>query len=272
MWYSWLWMRRVLWKLKWLLWLVICSCQCSYVTPDPCSLGVVFVLGEWGMWFNPLTAKSFHRTNCLKYLGCWEVNWLLVNVILPRCGPQRKHCLQQVLYCCLLIRCCECVHTAQSPSNADLENTAYSVVASVICCRGNVFIVLLPSNNRLYSFHYSGFRHMSHRHTLWKHKMVWDIGFWQQTLWSLLFSRTPCCLVHCRQSRRLLLIHTNLLPSKRRYQCTRLHWATITYIFVSIGDRRLFAIHFNILQLQLGHLRHKFSWLLLTMTDSWIDV
>jgi hypothetical protein len=88
-----------------------------------------------------------------------------------------------------------------------------------------------------------------------KQKTLWDIDFWQQTLWSLLFPRGPCCPVHCCQCCRPLIIDRKLLHSKRRYQCTRLHGATVTHIFVTAGDKGSFAIHLNMLQLQLCHHR-----------------
>jgi hypothetical protein len=44
------------------------------VVTGPYSLGMVFVLGEWGLWCNPLTAKCLHGTDCLKCQGCCGVH------------------------------------------------------------------------------------------------------------------------------------------------------------------------------------------------------
>jgi hypothetical protein len=151
------------------------------------------------------------------------------------------------------------------PSNGDLENTAYPVLGSVsfvaetcLPCRCLATIVLVVPLFRL-SLSYHTIISYGNRKSCAKR-----VGFWQQTLWSSLFSRTTCCLVHCCQFCRILRIDMNLLHSKCRYQCTRLHRDTVTYILLSVGDKGSFAIHFNILQVQLGHIGHQFSWLLVT--------
>jgi hypothetical protein len=83
-----------------------------------------------------------------------------VHVILPRRGPHRKQCLQEVLHCCLLISCYGNVITVQLPSNGDLENTAYSVVASVsvvaescLPCRCLAIIASTPSSVSSFRYH-----------------------------------------------------------------------------------------------------------------------
>lgn len=91
-----------------------------------------------------------------------------------------------------------------------------------ISCRGNVFAVPLPSNNRLYVLHYSAFRHHVTLSYLMETQNDGDIGFWHQTLWSLLFSRAPCFLVHGCNCCWLLRIDRNLLHSKLRCKGTRL--------------------------------------------------
>jgi hypothetical protein len=62
---------------------------------------------------------------------------------------------------------------------------------------------------------------VSHYYIWLEQKVLCNIGFWQQTLWSLQFSRAPCCLVYCCQCCRRLRIVRNLLHPKCRYQCTR---------------------------------------------------
>jgi hypothetical protein len=48
--------------------------------------------------------------------------------------------------------CLQC-RRQRTVMKAHTDNTAFSIVASVICCRRNVFIVPLPSNDSLFSFH-----------------------------------------------------------------------------------------------------------------------
>jgi hypothetical protein len=146
-----------------------------------------------------------------------------------------------------------------------------------ICCRENMFTVPCVALIASTLSTVPAFFVMPHYYSSREQKVSWDIGIWQQTLWSLLFSRTPCCLVHCCQCCRRLR-SDNILPhSKRHYQSTRLHGATINYIFIPVGDKGSFALHFNILQLQLGHIGHQLSWLLLRMRaglscESWNDM
>jgi hypothetical protein len=93
-----------------------------------------------------------------------------------------------------------------------------SVVACLNLCRGNVFILPLPSNDRLQLLHHSGFRPSYHNmlDSKLSRQRLWSIlGFWvwRRTVWQKFTDVTeesitpivrPCCL---RFARCWLVLH-----------------------------------------------------------------
>jgi hypothetical protein len=94
----------------------------------------------------------------------------------PRQTTQRTP-FQQFPYCCVLISSSGNVSTTPLPSNGDLENAAYSVVASVTiaaekCLPCRYLAMTVSTRSSIPAFNI-----MSQYHILWKYKMMWNIGF-----------------------------------------------------------------------------------------------
>jgi hypothetical protein len=150
----------------WQLWFCFCGAS-SLMGGQVCllymllALASAFLFGSESLWSRDhilLSQNWDFPFHCLLRLAGSRWRYLtlpphrseliskLVPLITPWHRPLRKHCLQQFLFCWVLIHCCRDVYTVSSHSNGhDAGYRKYCFQQFVcccvlICCHGNLFV------------------------------------------------------------------------------------------------------------------------------------
>lgn len=125
-------------------------------------------------------------------------------------------CWQQFLSCCMFIHFCGHVFSVQFPGNSCIVNTASSVVTCLFVAI-DMFTVLLPSNNRISSFHCSNF-HPSYHHILNEYSLIvydWLKMFiflflktaWEELIDHQLLTEIISIYYTCTENKFLIFLH-----------------------------------------------------------------